>query len=579
LDQAAQEALYCKLFLRGSTMNRSFILATALLFFTLFIAACGGGGGGGGNDDDDDEDEVRTGVFIDGPVEGLSYETASQSGLTNADGEFEYLAGETVSFSIGGIELGSAEGAAELNPFDLFDMTPPATELALRLELNTRNDVTDFDRAANIAFLLVSLDNDADPDNGIDLTGWNSDLADAELDFDVNLYTFARRFRSFAGTYDINSDIVPTGPLAHLYDSLGITIPIHLVTSVITDSGNNGSDNFVLAYGYDTNGFTNSFQVDSDADGIFSQSQSYSHTARGRGLSFLFESDTDEDGMPDFSQNQTSSYNSDGDLATFVNESDINGDGPENRQTTTHVYDDLGRRESSQMAIDTDVDTFTDEIVDYSYTYDADNNLLTEVQESDSNLDSVYDSVETFTYTYDGAGNQLTRLQERDTGIDMDIDFRQSEVRTYDEDGNVLTYLKELDFNGDDDLDDFESFTYTYDSNGNMLTSIFEGRSDGETIDERTRHTYSYNGNGTLRLSEFRQNDSNLNGVYSDADDYNHTTTYTYDGFGNWLSQFQQVDNDADAAVDQTNLTEHSYTTISDGMTSLLFHYSDLTLF
>ncbi|HEX5056676.1 MAG TPA: hypothetical protein VFX02_09280 [Gammaproteobacteria bacterium] len=247
-------------------MNRSFILSLMALLFSAFITACGGGGGGsnGGNEDN----TVRTGVFIDGPVQGLSYETPTQSGVTNADGEFEYINGETVTFSIGGIELGSAEGAAEINPFDLFGMTPPTTELALRLQLNTRNDVTGFDRAANVAFLLVSLDNDNDPDNGIDLTGWDVDLASAELDFNVNMYAFARKFRYFAAAYGINPDVSPVQPLAHLYSSLGITVPIHLVTSVITDTGNNGTDNFVLQYGYDADGFTNSFKVDGDADGF-----------------------------------------------------------------------------------------------------------------------------------------------------------------------------------------------------------------------------------------------------------------------------------------------------------------------
>jgi hypothetical protein len=566
-------------------MNRSFIMSTLLLFFTAFIAACGGGGGGGGgggsdDDDDDDDTTVRTGVFIDGPVQGLSYETATQSGVTNANGEFDYINGETVTFSIGGIVLGTADAAAEVSPFDLFGMNPPTTELALRLQLNTRNDVTGFDRAANVAFLLVSLDNDADPDNGIDLAGWDVALAAAELDFDLNLYTFARRFRNFAATYDINPDVSPIQPLAHLYASLGIIMPIHLVTSVITDYGNNGSDNFVLEYGYDANGFTNSFEVDSDADGVFSQSQSYVHTSQGRFDTFDFQSDSDDDGMPNSTQNQTSTYNADGDLATLVTESDFDGDGNlDNRQTTTHVYDDFGRRESSQMAIDTDFDGGTDEVIDYTYTYDADNNLLTEVQEGDVDLDSNPDSVETFTYTYDSAGNQLTKLQERDTGVDLDIDFRQSETRTYDADGNVLTYERELDFNGDDDLDNLDSFTYTYDSGGNMLTSVYEGRSDGEIVDERIRRTFSYNSNATLRTSEVYQDDSDLNGSYSGANDYNHTTTYTYDDYGNWLTQFQQVDNDADADFDTVNLTEHSYTTIGDGMSSLLFHYSDLTLF
>jgi len=38
-------------------------------------------------------------VFIDSAVKGLSYETATQSGVTDVDGTFKYLAGEKVTFS------------------------------------------------------------------------------------------------------------------------------------------------------------------------------------------------------------------------------------------------------------------------------------------------------------------------------------------------------------------------------------------------------------------------------------------------------------------------------------------------
>ena len=43
---------------------------------------------------------VETGYFVDGPVEGLSYSTAIQSGTTGADGAFQYNEGEVVSFYI-----------------------------------------------------------------------------------------------------------------------------------------------------------------------------------------------------------------------------------------------------------------------------------------------------------------------------------------------------------------------------------------------------------------------------------------------------------------------------------------------
>ncbi len=60
-----------------------------------------------------------TGSFRICPIEGLDYETQSQYGRTGTDGAFLYQEGETVTFSIGGIVLGSAPAEKKLTPADL----------------------------------------------------------------------------------------------------------------------------------------------------------------------------------------------------------------------------------------------------------------------------------------------------------------------------------------------------------------------------------------------------------------------------------------------------------------------------
>jgi hypothetical protein len=52
------------------------------------LVACGGGS------DAPSAPLVSTGVFIDSPVSGISYKTASQSGVTNDKGEFKYISGQ-----------------------------------------------------------------------------------------------------------------------------------------------------------------------------------------------------------------------------------------------------------------------------------------------------------------------------------------------------------------------------------------------------------------------------------------------------------------------------------------------------
>jgi hypothetical protein len=121
------------------------IWLTAALLLTL--TACGGGGGGGGGGT-----AVNTGVFVDSAVQGLSYSTSTQSGLTNAAGEFKYRDGEVVTFKIGNIEIGSAYGADYLSPLDITNSYLPVDTAA-----------------SNVARLLQTLDTDDNPDNGITL--------------------------------------------------------------------------------------------------------------------------------------------------------------------------------------------------------------------------------------------------------------------------------------------------------------------------------------------------------------------------------------------------------------------------
>ena len=58
-----------------------------------------------------------TGVFrASMPVEGLSFETPTHCGSTNAQGEFQYEEGEVVTFAIGRTVLGSAHAKPAMTP-------------------------------------------------------------------------------------------------------------------------------------------------------------------------------------------------------------------------------------------------------------------------------------------------------------------------------------------------------------------------------------------------------------------------------------------------------------------------------
>lgn len=88
------------------------------------LSGCGGddGGGTGGGP------APSIGVFVDSPVQGLSYSGPHFSGVTDSSGEFKYLPGDFISFSIGSLSIGvSHPGAPMLTPFSTLSNTPVAT--------------------------------------------------------------------------------------------------------------------------------------------------------------------------------------------------------------------------------------------------------------------------------------------------------------------------------------------------------------------------------------------------------------------------------------------------------------------
>jgi hypothetical protein len=95
---------------------------------STMIAGCGGGGGGGSptpSPTPAPAPTTATGVFVDAPVAGLTYASqnaagnASTTGVTGQNGSFVYVAGGTVTFSVGGIVLGTAPALPVMTPITL----------------------------------------------------------------------------------------------------------------------------------------------------------------------------------------------------------------------------------------------------------------------------------------------------------------------------------------------------------------------------------------------------------------------------------------------------------------------------
>jgi hypothetical protein len=109
------------------------------------------------------------GQFIGSEVFGLRFETDSQTGTTDVDGIFLYLAGEQVRFYVGDYLLGEVDAKEIITPFDLAGIEPlTGAELTQALAANGKGLA--FNKMLGIAGLLQTIDSDNNPDNGISIT-------------------------------------------------------------------------------------------------------------------------------------------------------------------------------------------------------------------------------------------------------------------------------------------------------------------------------------------------------------------------------------------------------------------------
>jgi hypothetical protein len=106
-------------------------------------------------------------------VAGINYRTASGSGKTNASGEFPFFSGETVTFSVGNIDLPPVTANTTITPLDLANTTDVNHQVV-----------------SNLLVLLQSLDSDGNPSNGIQISSTAHTAAISTVDFNVTPTTF-----------------------------------------------------------------------------------------------------------------------------------------------------------------------------------------------------------------------------------------------------------------------------------------------------------------------------------------------------------------------------------------------------
>ncbi len=172
------------------------------IYVGLLTAGILGMTGCGGSSDlsGDDAPTTLSAQFIDSAVQGLSYDCQSsgKTGVTDSAGTFNYFAGDTCTFKVGTVTLGSAQ--------------PSGTILTPRDLSNDPVIVT------NTLRLLQTLDSDGNPDNGITLPEGITGAIDLGQNFDTDI-------QNFLDTNNVQNAVVTAEEAeAHFEDSISIDI-------------------------------------------------------------------------------------------------------------------------------------------------------------------------------------------------------------------------------------------------------------------------------------------------------------------------------------------------------------------
>lgn len=138
-------------------MNQTKKIFAGYAVCVSLLSGCGGGGNGSDIAGEGEKDQfaaataqLERGVFLDSPVQGLQFRTETQQGVTSAEGGFVYLSGESVVFSVGGMEFEEVPAQATMTPMEL-----------------AKTDDIESPEVVNILRLLQTIDEDNNPDNGI----------------------------------------------------------------------------------------------------------------------------------------------------------------------------------------------------------------------------------------------------------------------------------------------------------------------------------------------------------------------------------------------------------------------------
>ncbi|MEM8547450.1 MAG: hypothetical protein AAGF46_04715, partial [Pseudomonadota bacterium] len=470
---------------------------------------------------------VMTGSFAGLEPEGLAYQTETRQGMTGAGGTFEYEAGETVSFALGGTDLGSATAAAEVTVFHLAGLSgTPVGEREISKVSRTGDNTGGFNGALRLARVLLAFDTDGDTTNGVQIAA-ATEARLATIDFNPlgvsseylsSDVTRAVRASVLAG--EMPARVIPTlgEAMATVYNSLGRPSGLYLPGRTEYDNDADGVVDQIELYVFDATGMPLEYAYDDDADGNANYRDRYQYATAGRPL--VQESDDNGDGIYD--RTVTSTYDAFGTVTESARDSDGQ---PGFEYTATRQYDDAGVQIFAEQ-----VNTAAGTRVVQRWTTDSAGNRTEYLLDQDG--DGTVDRRDTFSY------NAFRSWTER--AIDSNNDGVVNDVneRTF----NALNQqtLATTDNGADGTIERRTEFRYS--TNNQLAEIIYDNDADPE-VDFAVRFTFNADGQEVERVTDQsfsnRPNLTGRNEYDADGNRVRRTVDSNGDGMPNFIGEYE----------------------------------------
>ncbi len=539
--------------MKVTRQSLQFVLLPALI---MTITACGGGGSGSGqtpSPNPDPANGVQSGTLSGFIIEGLDYSTATESGTTDNSGQYSFRSGETVTFSIGDLTIGTIQSGSDTTLFDFIDGAKPVTHR--RVIISSLNLPTSpLISVINLAVFFNSMDADFALENGIqlppDLANY---LTDNNLSFDMPLQIFSLRLQALLVTMnednvfnDRRIQVKPHVAIHALYESLNLQSPRGLTSEMQFLTPQNLPELALSSttYSFDSQGNETTVMTAPGGGIVGGPMLDIDRTFDSNSNILTSITDTGQQ-----VNEEMYNYDSDGRLIRYENSGGF---------LLEREYSDSGWTDTIFQPVEAAGVSLLNSIG----TFGPDGNALN--TETDSNNDGVLDTL--ITYFYSGNRWPLLDRVEIDNGKDGTID---SITYTSRNEAGLATLI-EVDNGADGSIN--ESTSITLDSNGRITR--LERDEDGDGMADSIQST-SYNefgdqieitsdleANGVINFSSTLEYDGQRNAVrgvsmftLSDGSVQSSTNIYSYDGDGNVIAL--ERDSDSDEVTDQRGEFEY----------------------